>query len=111
MAVHADEDRFSRSGQAPRLVEALVRLPWPVKRWIWARPFVWRTFASVCRRLGWGEESLGIYRANNGPFAGLAVRATHVNHLWAAMGGYEADVSDWLTKAFADPAWFDAGQD
>ena len=106
-----DDDRFARPGEPPMLVNALVRLPWGVKRWIWSRPTMWRYFASICRRLGWSEESLGVYRANNGPFADIGVRAIHTNHLWAAMGGYEPDVSEWMTRAFADPAWFGDNRD
>lgn len=110
MTSTADE-RLSQPGRAPMLVRGLVKLPWGVKRLIWSNPTAWRVYSGVCRRLGWNESSLGVYRANNGPFAGISVRAIHTNHLWAAMGGYEPDVSEWAVRAFANPAWFGANRD
>jgi FkbM family methyltransferase len=101
----------SQSGKAPFIVRSLARTPWRFKRWIWAHPTAWRAFSGLCRRLGWNEHALGVYRANNGPFAGIAVRAIHTNHLWALMGGYEPDVSEWAVGAFSDPAWFGDNRD
>jgi FkbM family methyltransferase len=99
------DDHWSQRGKAPLAVRSLVRLPWGVKRWIWSHPTAWRAFSGVCRRLGWNPDAFGVYSANNGPFRGVAVRAIHVNHLWALMGGYEPDVSAWTVRAFANPAW------
>ena len=109
--MNASVDRFAEPGRLSWPVRALVRLPWGLKRRILSNPTAWRVYAALCRRLGWNENALGVHRASNGPFAGIAVRATHTNHLWAPMGGYEPDVSDWAARAFANPAWFGANRD
>jgi len=95
----------------PLALHALVDQPWPLKQWIAAEPRRWRAFAGVCRRLGWNATRLGWHTAKNGPYRGLHLRATHVNHLWVPMGLYEPWVSQWLVRLLSDDRWKCRGKD
>jgi FkbM family methyltransferase len=95
----------------PLALHALVNLPWPLKQWIAAEPSRWRVFAGVCRRIGWNATRLGWHTAKNGPYRGLHLRATHVNHLWVPMGLYEPWVSRWLVVLLSDDRWKCRGKD
>ena len=92
-------------GGLPRALGALVDLPWPVKRRIVERPSTWRLLAGACRRLGWDERRLGWHAASNGPYAGIRLRVTHVNHLWIPLGTYELAVSHWLVRLVTEDRW------
>jgi FkbM family methyltransferase len=89
----------------PLALHALINLPWPLKQWIAAEPRRWRVLAGVCRRAGWNATRLGWHTAKNGPYRGLHLRATHVNHLWVPMGLYELWVSQWLVRLLSDDRW------
>jgi FkbM family methyltransferase len=89
----------------PLALRALINLPWPLKQWIAAEPRRWRALAGVCRRVGWNATRLGWHTAKNGPYRGLHLRATHVNHLRVPMGLYELWVSQWLACLLSDDRW------
>jgi FkbM family methyltransferase len=95
----------------PLVLRALINLPWPLKWWIATEPRRWRVFAGVCRRLGWSAARLGWHAAKNGPYRGLHLRVTHVNHLWLPMGLYEPWVSRWLVRLLSDDRWKCRGKD
>lgn len=95
----------------PLTLRILINLPWPLKQWIAAEPRRWRALASLCRRVGWNAARLGWHTAKNGPYRGLHLRATHVNHLWVPMGLYEPWVSQWLTSLLTDDRWKCRGKD
>jgi FkbM family methyltransferase len=93
------------SAPVPLLLRILVHAPWTLKFWILTRPVAWRVYAGVCRRVGWNGASLGWHQAANGPYAAIRLRASHVNHLWLPMGGYEPWVSKWIVRLLADDEW------
>src|ERR1700736_2239403 len=95
----------------PFALASLVSLPFPLKRRILTTPSLWRFYRGICRRLGWNERRLGWYAANNGPYSGIHLHATHLNLLWLPMGGYEPWVSQWLVKLLTEEKWGCRGKD
>ena len=89
----------------------MVALPWPVKEALHRNPRVWRWYSGLCRRLGWNESRLGWYTAKNGPYAGISLKARHVNQLWIAAGIYEPALTHWLVRLLTEPHWGCVGRD
>lgn len=89
----------------PPALASIVSLPWPLKRKILTTPSLWRIYRGICLRLGWNAARLGWYTANNGPYSGIRLHATHINLLWAPVGGYEPWVSRWLVKLLTERRW------
>src|SRR5262245_11072132 len=83
-------------------VRMLVDLPYPAKSWIARRPNAWRCYTAACRRLGWDSTMLGWHTPRNGPFAGIRIESLHSNHLWAAAGLYEPEVSHAIVGLLGD---------
>jgi FkbM family methyltransferase len=83
----------------PWLLARLTGMPWPVKRWIAARPLAWRYYTAICARAGWDARRLGWHTPRNGPLAGIRTRALHTNHVWVPAGVYEVGVSEYLIAA------------
>jgi FkbM family methyltransferase len=86
----------------PWPAKSLVRLPWPAKRWLAEHPAAWRYYTAVCRRAGWSGARLGWFTPNNGPLAGVRMRAIHSNHLWVPVGVYEPTVGRIVTSALQE---------
>src|SRR5258707_948112 len=80
----------------PVILGALVSLPWKLKHLISTNRRAWRIYRGICTRCGWNNEVLGWHSSNNGPYAGIHIKATHDNHLWIPLGTYEPEVSQLL---------------
>ncbi len=86
----------------PLPLARLTRTAWPVKRWIAEHPRVWRYYTALCRRAGWSGALLGWHTPNNGPLAGVRLRATHPNHLWVPVGVYEPSLGRIVTAVLSE---------
>jgi len=90
--------------QLPWLLARLTGMPWPVKRWIAARPLASRYYTAICARAGWDVRRLGCHTPTNGPLAGIRTRALHTNHVWVPAGVYEVGVSQYLIASIRECA-------
>jgi len=88
--------------ELPWLLARLTGMPWPVKRWIAARPLAWRYYTAICARAGWDARRLGWHTPTNGPLAGIRTRALHTNHVWVPAGVYEVGVSQYLIDSIRE---------
>jgi FkbM family methyltransferase len=99
------------AGALPAALRLMVALPWSVKEALYQNPTVWRWYTGLCRRLGWNQSQLGWYTAKNGPYAGISLKARHVNQLWVAAGLYEPGLTHWLVRLLTEPEWGCVGRD